>query len=547
MNERSRHIIPIIAVITAAMAGLIALQVYLLLGAYEAKEQAFDRNVVNALTAVSQQIEKDEAASKIFSLVTAPNEERRTVKRPSGKLRINTAPAGEGTRREGVTWVVAESSAAGNGTQMRVEVFHSGGIDTLPTMIVRKQAAGKGSRRTNSFSYSYSTDVRRMEVNASVGDSVVTMMLDTTRKRKGEIVAKVVDKLFLLEVMPVEQRLDRHRLDSSIGASLRTIGITTPYLFRVSTGHRDSVKMTNDSTGRWAADSSYYSVRLFPNDVIPGRHDLTVILPDKVSYVLGEMAVLLVLSLVFVVTMIVSMGVTVRTLFQQKRFGEAIVEFINNMTHEFKTPLSTIALASEAIAKPEVMKSRLKLRRYNSLIAEENKRMRHQVDTILQMAVLERGEFELKKEKVDLHALVERAVENIAVQTEHRNGSVRMSLNALRPVVHADPLHLANIIHNLLDNAVKYSPNAPEIEVNTADVPGGVRIRVKDNGIGIAREHLTRVFEKYYRVPTGNTHDVKGFGLGLSYVALIVKAHGGTVAMDSVPGQGTVVDVILPA
>lgn len=546
MNNSSRHILIIIAAIAFAMVGLIALQVYLLKGSYEAKEQAFDRNVINALASVSQQIEKEEAASKIFSVATEPpgipGVGSGVRMRKEGKLRLPQNAEG----MQGITWVVAESAMVNSGTEMRVEVFHSGGIDTLPSMIIKKRNGGRQRKNTQSFSYRYSTDDKTMKISAAFGDSAVTVMMDTTRKRKGEIVARVVDKLFLLEVMPIERRVDNQRLDSSIRASLRSVGVSAPYLYRVTAGHPDSVKLTNDTARTWSGAQDPFTVRLFPNDVIPGRYDLALMLPEKMSYVLGEMGVLLGLSLLFAVMLIVSMAVTVRTLLMQKRFGDSIVDFINNMTHEFKTPISTIALASEAIAKPEVMKSRPKLRRYNTLIADENNRMKHQVDTILQMAVLERGEFELKMGSVDMHDVIQRAAANAAVQTELRHGMVTAELNARNPVVKGDPLHLANIIHNLLDNAVKYSPAVPAIVVSTSDAPEGVRIRVKDNGIGIAKEHLPRLFEKYYRVPTGNMHDVKGFGLGLSYVALIVKAHGGTVTIDSVPGSGTTVEVILP-
>lgn len=545
MKNRNRHIALIVSFIAFAMLGLIALQVLLLQDSYQAKEQAFDRNVLNALNSVSQQLEKDESASKIFSAATAPPD----LPRPGTRVRRKNAgkdrSSGIGRKGQSFTWIIAESAMVNTGPEMRVEVFHSGGIDTLPSMIIGKRPIGK-QRNSQSFSYSYSTDDQQMKINATFGDSVTTMLLDTTRKKKGEIVARVVDKLFLMEVMPIEHRVDRGRLDSVIEASLNSVGIPSPYLFRVSAGRTDSIKLTNDSLHQWKSDAAPYTVRLFPNDVIPGRYDLSLLLPDKMTYVLGEMAVLLGLSLLFVVMLVVSMVVTVRTMMMQKRFGDSIVDFINNMTHEFKTPISTIALASEAIAKPEVMKSRPKLRRYNALIADENQRMKHQVDTILQMAVLERGEFELKLSSVDMHQIIRRAVTNFAVQVEQRSGTVTLQPNAGNAAVNGDPLHLANVIHNLLDNAVKYSPAVPAIVITTFDDGSGLGIRVSDNGIGIAKEDLPRVFEKYFRVSTGNKHDVKGFGLGLSYVALIAKAHHGTVAIDSTPGNGTTVTLTLP-
>lgn len=385
-----------------------------------------------------------------------------------------------------------------------------------------------------------------MKVRASVGDSSLLVFSDTTRKRRGEIVAQVVDKLFLMETLPIEQRLNVPRIDSMLGNALHTAGISTPFLFRVTAGSTDSVRLTNDTSAAWLPSSEPYRTRLFPNDLLSPRYHLAVLLPEKSSFVLSEMSLLLALSLLFIAFLIGSVVYFVRMMILQKRFADSVIDFINNMTHEFKTPISTIALASEAIAKPEVLKSRPRLRKYNSIIADENNRMKHQVDTILQMAVLERGEFELKRTSVDLHAVIQHAAANVALQAEQRNGTVEVRLLAHDPVVNGDAVHLANIIHNLLDNALKYSPVVPAITVTTEDVPSGLCIRIADNGIGIAKEDLPRVFERYYRVSTGNTHDVKGFGLGLSYVQLITNAHRGTVTINSVAGKGTTVEVTLP-
>ncbi len=217
-----------------------------------------------------------------------------------------------------------------------------------------------------------------------------------------------------------------------------------------------------------------------------------------------------------------------------------------NMTHEFKTPISTIALASEAIAKPEVLKSRPKVLKYNSLIVDENNRMKHQVEKILQMAVLEEGEFELKQTDVNMHSEIEQALKNVSLQVEQMNGTIECSLKAKEHIVQGDIVHLANIIHNVLDNAVKYSSGIPAIRIETKNMDRSIVIRISDNGIGISKEDAVRVFEKYYRVSTGNTCDVKGFGLGLSYVKLVTEAHNGTVSLSSIPGKGTTVEIVLP-
>lgn len=544
MKKNGRSLIITITAVSIAMVGLVVMQVHLLKESYEQKEQAFDRTVQNAVTAVAQQLEKEEAASRIFTVA---------MQEPDGKMlrmkKLHTAGTTTSVRRSpakkgSFSWVIAESSMTPQGKQMRVEVFHSSGVDTVPSIIIRNK--GKMEKNAQMFSYSFSTNDGQMRMTSSIGDSAVSIFSDTTRKRRGEIVSKVVDKLLLVERLPIEERVSMPQVDSLLHASLAAVGITMPYRIRITVGEHDSVRLGDDSTAFQMGDRAPYRARLFPNDILSPRYELAVALVDRSSYVLSEMSAVLAMSVLFILILIISFVSTVRLLVQQRRFAGSVVDFINNMTHEFKTPIATIALAAEAIAKPEVLKSRVKLRRYNSVIADENNRMKHQVDTILQLAVLERGEFDLKRSSVDLHAVITHAAVNAALQAEQRSGSVTTALEAAVPVVFGDPVHLANIIHNLLDNALKYSPAVPTIHITTAGTSAGIRITVQDNGIGIAEKDLPRVFDKYYRVPTGNTHDVKGFGLGLSYVKLIVNAHHGSVSINSTVGKGTTVTVELP-
>ena len=306
------------------------------------------------------------------------------------------------------------------------------------------------------------------------------------------------------------------------------------------------MKLASDSVLQINFTKTPFKIRLFPNDVISQKYELALFLPEKSSFVAKEMTMLLSMSFLFISILIACFIYFIRIVILQKRFSLSIVDFINNMTHEFKTPISTIALASEAIAKPDILKSKAKLLQYNSLIADENSRMKHQVDKILQMAVLEEGEFELSLSDVDLHSIIQQAVKNISLQVEQRNGKVIAKLEASSFVMKGDAVHIANIVHNILDNALKYSPSIPEITIETKNIESRISIQITDTGIGIGKEDLSRIFEKYFRVSTGNLHNVKGFGLGLSYVKLIVEAHKGTVAIDSKLGSGTTVEIIFP-
>jgi two-component system phosphate regulon sensor histidine kinase PhoR len=372
-----------------------------------------------------------------------------------------------------------------------------------------------------------------------MSESTLVLFRDTTRKRRGEIVSQVVDKLFLLETLPIAKRIDRINVDSLISMNLAAVGIAVPFTFRID-GEETESALIGDTSG------TPYKADLFPNDIISEKHELLLFLPDKATFVQGQMTVLLTLSLIFISVIAFSFVFSVRAIFRQQRLAGSIMDFINNMTHEFKTPISTIALAAEAIARPETFRNKKKLQQYTSVIADENVRMKRQVDTILQMAVLEEGEFELKTSAVNMHDVIRRAVQNLSLPVEEKHGTITAELRAEQPVVNGDIVHLTNIIHNVLDNANKYSPFAPSIVISTANVKEMCSITVRDNGIGIGKEYLHRVFDKYYRVPTGNTHDVKGFGLGLSYVKLIAEAHGGSVFISSETGKGTVVEIHLP-
>jgi two-component system phosphate regulon sensor histidine kinase PhoR len=231
---------------------------------------------------------------------------------------------------------------------------------------------------------------------------------------------------------------------------------------------------------------------------------------------------------------------------RQRRFSQLLIDFINNMTHEFKTPISTVALATEAIQRPDILEQKEKVLQFNQMIQTEIGRMRNQADKILQMATLEEGDIALSPSEVDLHELIADVTTAVSLQVEHAGGSLTCDLRAVDARVTCDKLHVSNIVHNLLDNAMKYSREAPVIHVSTFDRSGEIVVRVEDEGIGVSPEEQKHVFQKYYRVPTGRRHDVKGFGLGLSYVKLMVEAHGGRVALESPPGKGTRVEFTLP-
>ena len=221
-------------------------------------------------------------------------------------------------------------------------------------------------------------------------------------------------------------------------------------------------------------------------------------------------------------------------------------DFINNMTHEFKTPIATISLAADSITSPMISSDSNKVKRFADIIKQENRRMHGQVEKVLQMAMIEKRDLNLNQSPVDLHEVIQQAVRNIALQVEQKEGEIVTQLNADEPIIEGDPTHISNIIYNLLDNANKYTPERPYIIVSTRNIPEGVEVVVKDNGIGISKEARKHIFEKFYRVHTGNLHDVKGFGLGLSYVKAMMTAHRGRIDVYSEPGKGSSFILVFP-
>jgi two-component system phosphate regulon sensor histidine kinase PhoR len=249
-------------------------------------------------------------------------------------------------------------------------------------------------------------------------------------------------------------------------------------------------------------------------------------------------AVMLVVIFFFVYTLFV--------ILKQRRLSEIQKDFINNMTHEFKTPISTIAISSQVLKDPNIVHTPERLLNYATIIENENQRLKQQVDRVLQMAQLDKEDIGLKKETCDVHALIQQVVKNNTLLLESTGGSAVLDLKADVFSVELDVLHFTNVLYNLLDNAVKYNHRAPEITLSTRNTPHALEIIIEDNGIGIPPDQRKKVFEKFYRVPTGNVHDVKGFGLGLNYVKLIVEKHQGTIVLDSVPGKGSTFIITIP-
>lgn len=327
--------------------------------------------------------------------------------------------------------------------------------------------------------------------------------------------------------------------------NLKEKGILQPFELGIINQNGKLLPMTS-SVDSFSLVNSKMQARLFPSDIIPQENYLFINFPNKSAYVFRQIWLPVLSSLLFIGVVIFCFIYAIRVIIRQKNLSEIKNDFINNMTHEFKTPIATVSLAVEALQDPELLNQESFRKRYLSIIKEENKRLGGQVEKVLQAATLEKKEFSLKMEYVDLAELLENAKSQFELQVGNRGGKITLENRMTDPNLLSDPFHLAHILNNLLDNANKYSKESPKIYIKAWDQNGFVFVSIQDNGIGMSKEATKKIFDKFYRVPTGNVHDVKGFGLGLSYVKTILEAHKGEISVNSEPGKGSIFTIKLP-
>ena len=369
--------------------------------------------------------------------------------------------------------------------------------------------------------------------------------LKWVKKRSSEL-QNMNDQL-ISEIYQCEKtlQLDNTEIDNTLKQTMAYTGIKTPYEYAIIKNG-----IVQDGTFKKAQKNDFikskYMVRLFPDNIINQDLILSVIFPRQTKYVLGSMDWILGGSLLFSLFILATFALSLYFIIRQKKISEMKSDFINNMTHEFKTPIATISLAADTIVNSRVIKDETSIRHFIGMIKKENSRMNKKVETILQIASLDKKEIEFRFENISLHTVIQHAIETIEIQVHQRNGKIRLSLNAQQPLIYGDSEHLSNLVSNLLDNAIKYSPEMPQISLVTNNNEKGVIFSVEDKGIGMTKAVQSKIFERFYRQSSGNVHDVKGFGLGLNYVRSIIEAHKGSISVFSEPGKGSRFEIFLP-
>lgn len=529
---RKNFIIFVIVIITISLLGLVGIQLYWISNAFLVKESNFNRGVSDAISSaiykynklemaniISKRQQQDSQVGRFFSVLDSINRDY---------YRQFISPGGLNTMDDENTSSEPAREPSGIFTDPFNESWQSSTPDTLLSSNQKNSHSQGGYARSRGFS-----------------DSPYDAFLDFFQRTK--IVNDLFDDLFSNNLnYSTSSEEGQNLMDSLIGNELDRHGIKTSYEF----GIYDPVYNTilAEKTGQYTQElmESGYVFSLFPDDVFRNPEFLLVYFPNQNTYLLTQMNVMTAVSAVFILVIISSFTYTIITIFRQKKLSLIKNDFINNMTHELKTPISTISLACQALKDQDVQKSEVLYQNYINVINEENKRLGSMTEKVLQTAQLEKGKLRLNKVGFDVHEVIENAIKKIDLQLKTRHGNISTNLSAEFSFIEADKVHLTNVIFNLLDNAIKYSMEKPEIVLSTENVNKGIVIHVKDNGMGISKADQKKIFDTLYRISTGNIHNVKGFGIGLSYVKAIVELHGGYIRLQSEPKKGSKFSVFVP-
>lgn len=379
-------------------------------------------------------------------------------------------------------------------------------------------------------------------VNA-INPEQIRMKLQVEAQDHESFVDRIVKRMLVDEEQLIS-KVSSAQMEALLSQKLSERGVSMHFEYAVYEEGQKPIHQSEDFNEY--EDFKYFRASLFPGNVFNPSTFISVYFPHEREHFRKSMGMMGGSSLLITLFILAMFSLTLYIIFKQKKLSEMKNDFVNNMTHELKTPISTISLASQMLNDRSIPDKQKNLGQISRIIQAESKQLGFQVERVLQMAIFDHGELKLKSEEVDLHEVIETVAQNILLQLDRRNGKLEFLPEAESAVVQGDLMHLTNVISNLLENAMKYTSRTPEISISTSTENEQVNISVSDNGIGISKENQKRIFDKFYRVPTGNVHNVKGFGLGLSYVKLIVEQHGGSISLKSELNKGSRFDIHLP-
>jgi two-component system, OmpR family, phosphate regulon sensor histidine kinase PhoR len=533
----------LIIMMLLSIFGIIWVQIVWIRNAISIRNESFNNAVYISLTNAANAIESSRKLNFLNNFVLGdPLKFNGPAQGTSNSLSINSYSSDSGNK---VSVKITNQSYAGNFDTGRMTVGRKSYSINGDTTIV----SGSDTIFFSSSHQPGKIDIVMQGDELDTGSQPMHIrqseFLNWVRKRSSEF-QNMSDQI-ISEIYQWEKtlELDYKEIEYSLKQSLSFAGIQTPFEFAIV---KDGVVQSGTFRKSDKKDflKSNYMVRLFPGNIIRQDLILSVIFPERTNYVLGSISWLLGGSLLFSLFILATFGLSLYFIIRQKKISEIKSDFINNMTHEFKTPIATISLAADTITNPKIINNEASIRHFIGMIKKENSRMNKKVETILQIASLDKKEIEFRFENVSLHTIIEHSVETIDLQVQQRNGKMDIHLEASDHDVYGDSEHLANLVNNLLDNALKYSSESPEITIRTKNIDSGIIVSVEDKGIGMSKSVQSKIFERFYRQSSGNVHDVKGFGLGLNYARAIIEAHKGNITVISEPGKGSRFDVFLP-
>ena len=507
---------------TAVMTGLILVQVYWIKNAMDVKEQQFRQIVHRVLSEVAGEVEKQEAIWHV----------------------MDEAMSGEeGT----VAWYFSEMQ------EVKIRAFS--GEETPKTRNTEASGMLKSENEPDDL-FGHIDDTMHIEMGEGEDIRVLNrqgepvtrnkemqMMISSRISRKSLFLKNLMDRM-IQDVPPLENRINMEALNRLVAHRLSEKGIDIGYELAVK--KRDTGMVYKTQGYQLLTRSAVFQQPLFPNDIPGAPAFLSLYFPGEKGFIYRSLGFMRYTSIFLILTTILIFSTTLFVIFRQKKLSEIRSDFVNNMTHELKTPISTISLASQMLVDPGVAGSGKNVEHISSIIQEETRRLGLHVEKVLQTAIFDRGKLHLKLKKTDIHRIIRTVIIQFDLQVKGRQGTMEFIPEATHTEVYVDEVHMTNVMSNLVDNAIKYSGEQPFIRIHTKNHENILEVSVEDHGTGMDREHMKKIFDKFYRIPTGNIHNVKGFGLGLSYVKKILDGHMARIKVESQPGKGSVFTIFIP-
>ena len=505
-----------------SLIGIIFVQAYYINGSVKNEKERFRFNVNKVLNYVSNTVEKREYSEYVYTLQGLISQ---GVEVDTSVIRDLYIIKEDFDSKETIVYR--------NGTLEENYKFNSSIFDIGSDTISVKRILNNRETKV------YRNGGVSLDSDLSANDKL--LLLDKMSSTD-EIVFEDVYK-DLASRFPIHKRVTKEEIQKLLSEKLKEEGIDIDFEFAIYSNDL-ATRVRSDNFENY--DASAFSVFMFYNENNQSTYKLLVSFPDDKKFILSSNMGMILLSVIFTSIIILAYGSALHQLVKQRKISEIKTDFINNMTHEFKTPIATINLALDAIRNPKVIDDKEKVLRYLTMIKDENKRMHAQVENVLRISKLEKNELNISKDRLNLHDLVEDAITHVELIVEDRQGYIKTFFDAPKASVLANESHFTNVIVNILDNAIKYSPEAPKIEVYTENVGNNILLKIKDHGSGMSKAAAKRVFEKFYREHTGNIHNVRGHGLGLAYVKRIVEDHQGHVSVESEKDKGSTFIIKLP-